>query len=124
MEKENWSYFFIGAIASFLISIYFIGVYDQGMYPGFRYLQMFFGVLCILLFVFALILRVASWKSSDEKVVKKDDKKYVASKDEKIYHKAGCSSAKKILKKNREYSSSTSKFRERGYEPCEFCMLK
>ena len=124
MKRENWFYFLLGLIVSFLISIYWIGVYDNG-YPGLKSLQVALWVSCIILLIVSLVVRFSVAKvESDAPVrkISKNSKKYIGSKDEKIYHRADCEFAKRILDKNKEFSSSTSNFRQKGYKPCDFCI--
>lgn len=120
-KKENWFYFLLGSVVTFLVSIYWIWVYDNGLYPGFVFLQSAMGIVSVVLLIIALILKFAVPEMSEGKSY--PARTYIGSKDTKLYHKSGCVAVKKMSASNRE-TGTIGKFKKKKYKPCDLCMVK
>lgn len=120
LKKENWFYFLLGSVVTFLVSIYWIWIYDEGMYPGFVFLQSAMGIFSLILLIIALFLKFSRIGESSSDY---SPKQYIGSSETKVYHKPKCVSVPSIGRENKEIGT-LSKFKNRKYKPCELCMAK
>ncbi|MBN1252283.1 MAG: hypothetical protein JXA16_09100 [Bacteroidales bacterium] len=119
-KKENWFYFLLGSVVTFLVSIYWIWVYDKGTYPGFVFLQSAMGVVSVILLLVALFLKFSKIGKSSYDY---SPKEYIGNSETRVYHKPNCVAVKNIKPENKE-RGTLSKFKNRKYEPCDLCMVK